>query len=78
MKLREFKVKYMTKLSLYNPKNEVEEKLKNEIVMKVWYMRKLFLPSLIKLLNSALNNENVSEGFKSIIRDMLEDVQNIT
>jgi len=77
MKLREFKVKYMSKLSLYNPKNEVERKLKDEIVIKVWYMRKLFLPSLIKLLNSVLSNENVSEDMKSIIRDMLCDVQKI-
>ena len=77
MKLREFKVKYMSKLSLYKPKNDVEKKLKDEIVMKVWYMRKLFLPSLIKLLNSVLSNENVSEDMKSIIRDMLCDVQKI-
>ena len=77
MKLREFKVKYMTKLSLYNPKNEVEKKLKDEIIMKTWYIRRLFLPSLIKLLNSVLGNENVSEDMKSIIRDMLRDIQNI-
>jgi len=77
MKLREFKVKYMSRLSLYKPKNEVEEKLKNEIIMKVWYMRKMFLPSLIKLLSSALGNNNVSEDMKSIIRDMLFDVQKI-
>jgi len=75
--LREFKVKYMSRLSLYKPKNEVEEKLKNEIIMKVWYMRKMFLPSLIKLLSSALGNNNVSEDMKSIIRDMLFDVQKI-
>ena len=75
--MREFKVKYMSRLSLYKPKNEVEEKLKNEIIMKVWYMRKMFLPSLIKLLSSALGNNNVSEDMKSIIRDMLFDVQKI-
>jgi len=76
MKLYEYKSKYLSKLALYEPKNEREKQLKDLIINKLYSIRTMTLPYLIHTLY-LIEREDVSEGFKNICKEMIRDVQKL-
>ena len=77
MKLYEYKSKYLSKLALYEPRNEREKQLKDIIINKLYSIRTMTLPYLIHTLYLIIEKENVSSEFKEICREMIEDVQKL-
>jgi len=78
MKLHEFKTKYMSKLALYQPRNERERQLKDHIINKLYPLRSMTLPYLVHTLYEIIEHErDVSSEFKEICKQMLQDVQKL-
>ena len=78
MKLHEFKTKYLSKLALYQPKSERERQLKDTLINKLYPLRSMTLPYLIHTLYEIIEHEkDVSDKFKQLCRDMIEDVQKL-
>ena len=78
MKLYEYKTKYLSKLALHKPKNDREKQLKDHIINKLYPLRSMTLPYLLRTLYEIIEHEkDVSTEFKDICRDMLRDVQKL-
>ena len=77
MKLHEYKTKYLSKLALYEPKNDREKQLKDTLINKLYPVRTMTLPYLIHILYEIIEHEDVSDEFKQLCRDMIEDVQKL-
>ncbi|RLE54350.1 MAG: hypothetical protein DRJ40_10945 [Thermoprotei archaeon] len=77
MKLYEFRTKYMTKLALYQPKNDREKELVSELMIKLNNLRSSKLPSLVFVLHQIIQYEKVSRDFKDLCRFMLEDIEKL-
>lgn len=78
MKLYEFKAKYMSNLILYTPTSKIERELRDKLIKKLNYLRYNDLPNLVHHLYLIIEHENVSDGFKRLIREMIEDVAKIS
>ena len=78
MKLHEYKTKYLSKLALYEPKNDRERQLKDTLINKLYPVRTMTLPYLIHTLYEIIEHEkDVTAEFKEICKSMIEDVQEL-
>ena len=78
MRLYEIKAKYMSRLALLETSSKREKELKNMLLTKLNYLRSMNLPRLVHDLYLIIEHENVSEDFKRICREMLEDITKLT
>ena len=77
MRLHEFKAKHMRKLALYNPATDREKELKDLLMNKLSYLRKMTLPNLIHTLYLIIEKEDVTQEFKNLCREILDETGNI-
>jgi len=74
MKLYEFKTKFMTKIALLKTTNKREKELKDVLMTKLNNLRAMNLPNLVHTLYLIIEHENVSNEFKKLCREMIEDI----
>lgn len=77
MELYKFKTKYMTKLALLEPINKRERELKDTLMTKLNYLRSMNLPNLVHVLYEIIEHENVSNEFKKLCKEMIEDISEL-
>ena len=78
MRLYELKSKYISKLALYESKNDREKQLKDLVINKLYNIRSMTLPYLVHTLYEIIEHErDVSSEFKEICKQMLQDVQKL-
>jgi len=77
MKLYELKAKYMSKIALLRPSSDREKELRDMLMTKLNNLRTMNLPNLIHTLYLIIEHENVSNEFKKLCRDMLEDIEKL-
>lgn len=75
MKLYEYKTKYLSILALYKPGSEEEAKLKDVVIRRLYDLRTMTMPYLLTFLYEVINREDVSEEFKKICINMIEDAK---
>jgi len=77
MKLHQFKTKYLSTLTLYQPVNAREQYFVNILVRKIYMLRTKTLPDMLMLLNDIYEDTFVSLAFRNIVKGMIEDIKNI-
>jgi len=77
MKLYELKAKYMSKITLLRPSSDREKELRDMLMTKLNNLRTMNLPNLVHTLYLIIEYENVSNEFKKLCRDMLEDIEKL-
>ncbi|RLE65008.1 MAG: hypothetical protein DRJ38_04520 [Thermoprotei archaeon] len=78
MKLHEFKAKWMSRLALYEPRNERERELRDLLInSKLNPLRLMTLPNLAHTLYLIVTREDVSDDLKELCLAMLRDIQEI-
>ena len=78
MKLYEYKTKYLSKLALYEPRNEREKEIKDLIMNKLYSIRTMTLPYLVHTLYLAIEREkDISDELKGIFEEMIADAGEI-
>ena len=77
MKLYEYKTKYITKLTLYQPKSKRESELRDMLINRVYPARAMNMPLIVHTLYQVIVHEDVSEEFKQICREMIEDASRV-
>ena len=77
MKLHEYKAKWIRELALYEPKSDREKELVDILVNKLNTLRMMTMSNFAFILYQIIWNENVSEEFKELCRNMLRDTGDI-
>lgn len=77
MKLHEFKTKFMSLLTIYQPKSGRERELRDLLISKLNYLRMMVLPNFLLILYEIIEHENVSEDFKRLCKEMVADIQKL-
>lgn len=77
MKLYEFKAKFMSRLTVYDPRTEKERELRDMLIVKLNNLRTMTLPSFVLTLYEIIEHENVSDEFKKLCREMIEYVDRL-
>jgi len=72
-RLVEFRAKWISKLSLYNAEKEREKEIIQILISKLSVLRSIDISRLARLLYG-MKSENVSDGFKSLLNEMLADI----